>query len=171
MNNMDELDGKDKLHMQIVVQIWDKIAGLVYDRFKKEGRGVVVMFMLNDIPENLKDILPPIPVVSDPARYGTIATAYVPHSELLILEKIIGEQGVLKLDRQLLEYDPDTTIVFAFIETQENDDGSKGIVVSGFDVTPPSVFYPSKLYQMKKGLKSFFSLARDDGNNPLMNLN
>ena len=29
MNNIEDMDQKDKFHMHLVVQIWDKIAGLV----------------------------------------------------------------------------------------------------------------------------------------------
>lgn len=50
MNNFEDMDHKDKFHMHLVVQIWDKIAGLVYGRYKKEGRGVVVMFMVTTLP-------------------------------------------------------------------------------------------------------------------------
>ncbi len=37
MNNFEDMDQKDKFHMHLVVQFWDKIAGLVYGRYKKEG--------------------------------------------------------------------------------------------------------------------------------------
>jgi len=95
---------------------------------QKEGRGVVVMFNLDDIPERLKTILPSTKNLPKPPiekGHGAVATAYVSHNDLLVLEGVIGEQEVLKLDLKLGAYDPDTTIVFAMIESGQNEEGKK----------------------------------------------
>lgn len=170
MVNLDDRSDKDKFHMKLVVQIWDKIAGLAYARYKKEGRGAVIMFMLDNIPATLKEILPPLPKMIS-SRPGALATAYVPRSELLMLENIIGEQGVLRLDRKLGEYDPDTTIVFAVIETETDENGKNGVVSSGFDVTPPSFLYPREMYDKKLGFGEYSLSMKGSKNNPLLNLN
>ena len=171
MNNFDHMDKKEKFHMSLVVQIWDKIAGLVYGRYKKEGRGVVVMFMMDDIPAPLKKILPPIPnLPKTSAKYGAIATAYVPWDELLTLESIIGEQGVLKLDLKIGAYDPDTTIVFAMIETKEDENGTKAVAIAGFDVTPPYGLRPAELHK-KGAMFGAYSPFASSKNNPLLTLN
>lgn len=173
MNNFEGMDKKDKFHMSIVVQIWDKIAGLVYGRYKKEGRGAVVMFMLDDIPEPLKKILPSTKNLPKPPiekNHGAIATAYVAHDNLLMLEGVIGEQGVLKLDRKLGQYNPDTTIVFAMIESGQNKDGKKGVAVSGFEVTPPRGLRPAELYKKGAGFGAYNPFTRNK-NNPLLTLN
>jgi len=171
MNNYDDMDKKDKFHMSLVVQLWEKIAGLVYGRYKKEGRGVVVMFMMDDIPGPLKNILPPLPELPKPsAKHGAVATAYVPWDELLVLENIIGEQGVLRLDLKLGAYDPDTTIVFAMIDTEEDKEGTKAVAVSGFEVTPPRGLRPAELYKKAAGFGEFNPFNRNK-NNPLLTLN
>ena len=174
MNNFEDMDQKDKFHMYLVVQIWDKIAGLVYGRYKKEGRGVVVMFMVDDIPDPLKKILPlieglPVPIKNS-KKHGAVATAYVPWDELLALENIIGEQGVLKLDLKFGSYDPETTIVFAVIETGEDKEGKKGVAVSGFEVTPPYGLRPAELYK-KAASFGVYNLFTRSKNNPLLTLN
>ncbi len=173
MNNFEGMDKKDKFHMSIVVQIWDKIAGLVYGRYKKEGRGAVVMFMLDDIPEPLKKILPSTKNLPKPPiekNHGAIATAYVAHNDLLMLEGVTGEQGVLKLDRALGTYNPDTTIVFVMIESGQNKDGKKGVAVSGFDVTPPPCLYPKEMYK-KGAIFGSYNPLNKTKNNPLLTLN
>ncbi len=171
MNNFEDMDQKDKFHMSLVVQIWEKIAGLVYSRYKKEGRGVVVMFMMDDIPGPLKKILPQLPDLPKPsAKHGAVATAYVPWDELLALENIIGEQGVLKLDLKLGSYDPETTIVFAVIETGEDKEGKKGVAVSGFEVTPPYGLRPAELYKKAASFGVYNPFTRSK-NNPLLTLN
>jgi hypothetical protein len=171
MNNYDDMDKKDKFHMFLVVQLWEKIAGLVYGRYKKEGRGVVVMVMLDCIPVTLAHILPPPPnYPKTSAHHDAMATAYVPRDELLTLENIIGEQGVLKLDFKLGEYDPDTTIVFAMIETEEDEKGTKAVAVSGFEVTPPYGLRPAELYRKGAGFGEF-NPFNPSKNNPLLTLN
>ena len=171
MNNFDDMNEKDKFHMSLVIQIWEKIAGLVYGRYKKDGRGVVVMFMMDDIPGPLKKILPSLPELpKTSAKHGAVATAYVPWDELLTLETIIGEQGVLKLDLKLGAYDPDTTIVFAVIETAEGKEGKKAVAVSGFEVTPPHGLRPAELYKKGAGFGAYNPFTRNK-NNPLLTLN
>jgi len=171
MNNFDDMDKRDKFHMSIVVQIWKKIAGLVYGRYKKEGKGVVLMFMMDDIPAQLRKALPPLPdLPRTSAKHGAIATAYVPWDELLSLENIIGEQGVLKLDLKLGAYDPDTTIVFSVIEAVEGKYGKKDVAVSGFEVTPPYGLRPAELYKKAAGF-GVYNPFSSNKNNPLMTLN
>jgi len=171
MNSFEDMDKKDKFHMSLVVQIWEKIAGLVYGRYKKDGRGIVVMFMMDDISGLLKKILPPLPdLTKTSAKHGAVATAYVPWGELLTLENIIGEQGVLKLDLKLGAYDPDTTIVFAVIENAEGKEGKKAAAVSGFEVTPPHGLRPAELYKKGAGFGAYNPFTSSK-NNPLLTLN
>ena len=169
MQDFKNMSKKDKFHMSLVVNIWERIAGLVYSRYKKEGRGVVVMFMLDDIPGDIKEILPPLPKTIS-VRKGAVATAYVPRDELHMLEKLLGEQGLLKLDRELGQYNPDTTIVFAVIETKKDTEGTAAVTSSGFDVTPPPCLYPRELY--KNGAKfGVYDPVIRSKNNPLLTLN
>jgi len=173
MNDFEDMDKKEKFHMSLVVQIWEKIAGLVYGRYKNEGRGVVVMFNLDDIPERLKMILPftknlPKPPIEK--GHGAVATAYVSHNDLLVLEGVIGEQEVLKLDLKLGAYDPDTTIVFAMIESGQNEEGKKDVAVFGFEVTPPRGLSPAELYKKGAGFEAYNPFTSSK-NNPLLTLN
>jgi len=169
MLDYENMSTKDDVHMSIVVQIWEKIAGLVYSRYKKQGRGVVVIFMLDDVPDQLRKILPPLPKGSSD-RKGAVATAYVPRDELLMLENMLGEQGLLKLDRELGKYDPDTTIVFAVIETKKNAAGKSVVASSGFDVTPPPCLFPKELY--KNGFPiGVYDPVKKGKYNPLLTLN
>ncbi len=173
MNDFEDMSDKDKFHMSLVVQTWDKLAGLVYGRYKNEGRGVVVMFNLDDIPDRLKKILPSTKNLPKPPiekGHGAVATAYVSHNDLLMLEGVIGEQGVLKLDLKLGAYDPDTTIVFAMIESGQKEEGKKGVAVTGFDVTPPPYLYPREMYK-KGAIFGDYNPFTSSKNNPLLTLN
>ncbi len=167
MYDHEDMSEKNKFHLDIIGQIWGKMAGEIYDQYKKRGRGVVVLFMMDDIPEDLKAIIPKGAI---PSGQGAIA-AYVPWDSLLPLENMVGEQGVLKMDHKLGEYDPDTTIVFAFIEKIENDEGKKGIVSTGYEITPSPEHTPLEMYKNKVLFAHFSPINKVGKNNPIINLN
>jgi len=170
MNDYENISERNEFHLEIIGQIWGKIAADIYDQYKKRGRGAVVMFMMDDMPEELSAILPK---GAKPTGKGAVA-AYVPRDSLLPLESMIGEQGLLKMDRQLGLYDPDTTIVFAFIEKIKNDEGKKGIVSSGYEITPSPEHTPLEMYKNKVSIDSFAKYSpihRGSKDNPTINLN
>jgi hypothetical protein len=166
------MDEKKDFHLEIISQIWGKIAGEIYSQYKQRGRGIVVMFMMDDLPDELKAVLPP---GATPTGKGA-AGAYIPRDCLLPLENLVGEQGILRMDHILGQYDPDKTIVFTFIEKTENEEGKTGIKSAGYEITPPpgSELSPRELWKKRKDKIAFAAYRprnRDDKNNPIINLN
>lgn len=163
---------ENELHLEMIRQIWPKIAPDVYNNYKKQGRGIVVMFMLDSLPDEIEAILPP---GAEPTGKGA-AGAYIPRDCLLPLENLVGEQGLLRIDHILGQYDPDKTIVFAFIEKTENEEGKKGLKSAGYEIThrPGSELSPLELWKKRKE-KTEFAVFRprtgDDKNSPIINLN
>lgn len=158
---------KNKFHLDIISQIWGKIAGEIYGQYLQRGRGVVVMFMMDDLSAELKAMLPK---GAHPVGEGAVA-AYVPRDSLLPLEDFVGEQGLLRIDHKLGQYDPDTTIVFTFIEKITNDAGKRGTISIGYEISPPPEYSPKELYQNRKSHSLGMPLGRNCKFNPPINLN
>ena len=161
----EEKDEKIRFHAEIVGQIWPKIAGEIYRQTKKQGRGVVAFFMMDNFPPGLEDLLPP---GKEPTGRGAVGT-FIPRDNLLPLEELVGEQGLLSIDRQLGEYDPDTTIVFAFIEKVKNEEGKKGMLCTGVSVTPPAFLSPKTLSAKESGMDSTNPFPQKGNYNPIIN--
>lgn len=58
MNDFENLSEKNKFHLDIIGQIWGKMASEIYNQYLQRGRGVVVMLMMDDLPAELKAMLP-----------------------------------------------------------------------------------------------------------------
>ena len=54
MNDFENMSEKNKFHLDIIGQIWGKMASEIYNQYLQRGRGVVVMFMMDDLPAELK---------------------------------------------------------------------------------------------------------------------
>jgi hypothetical protein len=166
---------ENELHLEMIKQIWSKIASEVYGKYKEQGRGIVVFFMLDNMPEEVETILPPD---AEPTGKGA-AGAYIPRDYLLPLENLVGEQGLLQMDRVLGQYDPDKTIVFAFIRKFIDDDGKRGIKAAGYEITPSpeTELSPRAMWNKRKEKKEKIEFAAyrqrkpGDKNNPIINLN
>lgn len=163
---------ENELHLEMIKQVWPKIAPEIYGKYKEQGRGIVVFFILDNMPEEIDAILPP---AAEPTGRGA-AGAYIPRDYLLPLENLVGEQGLLQMDRVLGQYDPDTTIVFAFIRKTKDEDGKPGIKASGYEITPSpeTELSPRTMWKKRKEkieIAVFRPRKRDDKNNPIINLN
>ena len=169
MNDFDHKDQPevDPFHAEIISQMWERVAGDIYRQYKTRGRGVLAFFMLKDFPPGLKDLLP---LGAEPTGKGAVGT-FIPRDQLLPLEEMIGEQGLLSIDRQLGEYDPETTIVFAFIEQVKNDEGKTGIFATGLSATPPARYSPRVMAEDSQGSGSAFTFSSSKRYNPKINLN
>jgi len=164
-HDQGEQDERMRFHAEIVGQIWPKIAGDIYRQYKKQGRGVVAFFMMDNFPPGLEDLLPP---GKKPTGEGAVGS-YIPRDKLLPLEELVGEQGLLSIDRQLGEYDPDTSIVFAFIEKVQNDEGKKGMLCTGVSVTPPAFLSPKTLAAKESGMDSTNPFPQKGNYNSIIN--
>ncbi len=167
---MYEYDHENKdepiqLHAEIIGQMWPKIAGDIYRQYKSQGRGVLALFMMDDFPSGLEEILPP---GKEPTGRGAVGS-YIPRDKLLPLENLVGEQGLLSIDKQLGEYDPDTTIVFAFIEKIKNDEGKSGVYSVGYSVTPPAWLSPKAMSEKEPGMNFPSPFAKNGNYNPIIN--
>jgi hypothetical protein len=166
---------ENELHLEMITQIWPKIAPEVYSKYKEQGRGIVVFFMLDNMPDEVETILPP---GAEPTGKGA-AGAFIARDCLLPLENLIGEQGLLQMDRVLGQYDPDKTVVFAFIRKFIDDDGKPGINAAGYEITPSpeTELSPRAMWNKRKEKKekTEFAVYRHwkagDKNNPIINLN
>jgi hypothetical protein len=167
MNDFENMSEKNKFHLDIIGQIWGKMASEIYNQYLQRGRGVVVMFMMDDLPAELKAMLPK---GAHPAGEGAVA-AYVPRDSLLPLEDFVGEQGLLRIDHKLGQYDPDTTIIFAFIQKVTNDTGKRGTISIGYEISPPSEYTPKELYQNRKSHSLGMPFGRNCKFYPPINLN
>ncbi len=157
----------DRFHLELIGQMWEKVAGDIYRQYKARGRGVLALFLMNEFPPGLKDVLPS---GAEPTGRGAVGS-YIPRDKLLPLEEMIGEQGLLSIDRQLGEYDPETTIVFAFIGKVKNDEGKTGIVVTGISATPQPQYSPRAMAEKSKETGSGFHFSNNKRYNPKINLN
>ena len=157
----------DRFHLELIGQMWEKVAGDIYRQYKARGRGVLALFLMNEFPPGLKDVLPS---GAEPTGRGAVGS-YIPRDKLLPLEEMIGEQGLLSIDRQLGEYDPETTIVFAFIGKVKNDEGKTGIVVTGISATPQPQYSPRAMAEESKGSGSSFPFSNNKRYDPKINLN
>ena len=157
----------DRFHLELIGQMWGKVAGDMYRQYKSRGRGVLALFLMEDFPAGLKDVLPK---GAEPTGRGAVGT-YIPRDKLLPLEEMIGEQGLLSIDRQLGEYDPETTIVFAFIGKVKNDEGKTGIVVTGISATPQPQYSPRAMAEESQGSGSASPFSSNKRYNPKINLN
>jgi len=169
MNDYDHEDQEERnhFHAEIIGQMWGKIAGDIYRQYKTRGRGVLALFLMDDLPPCLKDVLPDN---AEPTGRGAVGT-YIPRDRLLPLENLIGEQGLLNVDRHLGEYDPETTIVFAFIDKVKNDEGKFGIVSTGYSVTPPARLSPRAMAEDSPEQGSTFPFSSSKLYNSIINLN
>jgi len=165
--NYDDPDERLRFHTEIIGQIWFKVAADIYRQYKSRGRGALTLFMMDEFPPGLEDLLPP---GREPTGRGAVGT-YIPRDKLLPLENLVGEQGLLQIDKQLGEYDPETTIVFAFISKTKNKDGSTGILSTGYAVKPPEWCSPRSLYDNKPRVDTTMLSIKKDGSNPKINLN
>ena len=157
----------DRFHLELIGQMWGKVAGDMYRQYKSRGRGILALFLMEDFPAGLKDVLPK---GAEPTGRGAVGT-YIPRDKLLPLEEMIGEQGLLGIDRQLGEYDPETTIVFAFIGKVKNDEGKTGIVVTGISATPQPQYSPRAMAKESKETSSASPFSNNKRYNPKINLN
>ena len=160
-------DARNQLHAAIISQIWDKMAPEIYAQYLKRGRGVLVFFMMDEFPPGLEDL---IPEGKEPTGMGAVG-AYIPRNQLLPLEGLIGEQGLLATDRMLGEYDPETTIVCSFIEKSINSEGKPGTFAAGYSITPPPRVSPRAMYEAKAKKESPLKPIQGGKNSPLINLN
>ena len=48
----------DRFHLELIGQMWGKVAGDMYRQYKSRGRGVLALFLMEDFPAGLKDVLP-----------------------------------------------------------------------------------------------------------------
>ena len=169
MNEFDQKDQPDvdPFHAEIISQMWEKVAGDIYRQYKTRGRGVLALFLMKDFPPGLKDVLPS---GAEPTGRGAVGT-YIPRDQLLPLEEMIGEQGLLSIDRQLGEYDPETTIVFTFIEKVKNDEGKTGVFATGLSATPPARYSPRAMSEDSPETDSTFHISSSKRYNPKINLN
>lgn len=54
----DDQEERNQFHAEIIGQMWGKIAGDIYRQYKTRGRGVLALFLMDDLPPCLKDVLP-----------------------------------------------------------------------------------------------------------------
>lgn len=166
MLNKNDIPDENKIHMMIIMQIWEDLAADIYQAYKEQGRGVVVMFMMDTLPDPLKARLP-----RDGAIKKGALSAYISHDNLLVLEELVGERGVLRIDRQINQYNPDTTILFAFLRKGVSEGGEPGIASFGYEITPPSRLSPLEMYKKKNPLSARKIFPFDSNQHPLISLN
>jgi hypothetical protein len=165
-DNTDD-EGRKQLHAEIISQLWDKLASEAYSQYLKRGRGLLVFLMMNELPPGLEDLIPP---GKKPTGNGAVGS-YIPRDQLLPLEGLIGEQGLLATDRMLGEYDPETTIICAFIEKGKNGEGKTGTISIGYVITPPPWVSPRAMFEAKAKKESPLRPYRGGKDSPLINLN
>jgi len=165
-DNTDK-EGRNQLHAAIISQLWDKLAGEIYGQYLKQGRGVLVFFMMDEIPPGVEDLLPP---GAEPTGRGW-AGAYILHDQLLPLEGLIGEQGLLATDRMLGEYDPETTVICAFIEKNTSNEGKTGTYSAGYVISPPPWVSPRTMYEARTKKDNPLRPYKGGKDSPLINLN
>jgi len=167
MPALDNLPDDRELHQMIIMKIWKDIAPDIYRAYLEIGRGVVAMFMMDTMPEMLKDILPE----GEGVISGSVMSAYIPLDKLNTLEDLVGLEGVLKIDEQVHRYDPATSIVFAFFNKKVTSDGTRGVSSCGYEITPSAGESPLELYK-KKGPVSVRRInPKKSADHPLINLN
>jgi len=158
---------RNKLHASIISQLWDTLAVEAYSQYLKRGRGALVFFMTDELPPEIENLIPP---GKKPTGMGAVGT-YIPRDQLLPLEELIGEQGLLATDRMLGEYDPETTVVCAFIEKTKSSEGKTGTASAGYVLTPPPWVSPRAMFEAKAKKESPLRPYRGGKDSPLINLN
>jgi len=157
MPNIDNLPDDKELHQMIIMKIWNDLAGDIYQAYLKQGRGVVAMFMMDTLPEMLKDVMPE----GEGVISGSVMSAYIPLDMLNTLEDLVGLEGVLKI----------TSIVFAFFNKRVNSDGTRGVSSCGYEITPPADMSPLELYKKKGRVSVRRIYPKKAHDHPLINLN
>ena len=160
-------EGRNKLHASIISQLWDKLAAEAYSQYLKRGRGVLVFFMTDELPPEIENMIPP---GKKPTGMGAVGS-YIPRDQLLPLEELIGEQGLLATDRMLGEYDPETTIICAFIEKGINSKGKTGTISVGYCIEPPPWVSPRAMYEASAKKENPLRPYQGGKDSPLINLN
>lgn len=167
MPGINNVPDDRQLHQMIIMKIWEDIAPDIYRAYLEQGRGVVAMFMLDTLPDFLKDRM----LEGEGVISGSVMSAYIPLKKLNTLEDLVGFEGVLKIDEQVHRYDPKKSIVFAFFNKKVKRDGTRGVSATGYEVTPPSRHSPLEMYK-KKGPVSVRRIhPKEDHDHPLINLN
>jgi hypothetical protein len=167
MTTLDNLPKNNDLHQLIIMKIWKDIAPDIYRAYLEIGRGVVAMFMMDTLPEMLKDVVPE----GEGVISGSIMTAYIHLDRLNTLEELIGLEEVLKLDEQLYRYDPAKSIVFVFLNKKANSDGTHGVYHISYEITPHPALSPLELYKKKRSISVRRIDPKKDNDYPLINLN
>ena len=110
---MSSIPDERRRHLKVIGTIWTDVAPRIYAAFKREGRGVFVLFRVADFPF-LKDMVPP-PHPPGLTEEKGILGAYVPRKALILLEPLVGEKALLDLDRMAGKYNPEEEIIFVFL--------------------------------------------------------
>lgn len=170
MSSIPNLPDENEIHMMITMEIWDDMAGHIYQAYLEQGRGVVAMLMMDALPDNLKAMLPKTPE-KDGVIQGGILSAYIPLDSLNTLEDLVGLEGVLKIDEQVHRYDPAASILFAFFNKKVTSDGKRGVSCCGYEITPPARISPLEMYK-KEGAVSVRRIdPQKSDDHPLITLN
>jgi hypothetical protein len=114
---MSSIPDERRRHLKIIGMIWTDVAPRIYAAYKREGRGVFVLFRMADFPF-LKDMVP-LPHPPGLTEEQGILGAYVPRKALILLEPLVGEKALLDLDRMSGAYDPEEEIIFVFLFKKE----------------------------------------------------
>ncbi|MFO8037575.1 MAG: hypothetical protein R6U57_13210 [Anaerolineales bacterium] len=110
---MSSIPDERRQHLKIIGTIWTDVAPRIYAAYKREGRGVFVLFRVADFPF-LKDMVP-LPQPPGLKEGEGILGAYVPRKALILLEPLVGEKALLDLHRMAGAYNPEEEIVFVFL--------------------------------------------------------
>lgn len=156
-----------ELHQMIMMKIWEDIAADIYRSYLQRGKGVVAMFMLDTLPDFLKDQMPE----GEGVMSGSIMSIYIPLARLRTLEDLVGLEGVLKIDEQVHRYDPTKSIVFAFFNKKINSDGTRAVSCCGYEMTPPAYLSPLAMYRKKGPVTRRRAAPQKSEDHPLINLN
>ena len=167
MPNVNNLPDDKELHQMIIMKIWKDIAADIYRAYLEQGRGVVAMFMLDSLPDFLKDQVPE----GEGVISGSVMSAYIPLDRLHTLEDLVGLEGVLTMDEQAHRYDPAASIVFAFFNKRAASDGIRGVSCVGYEMTPPSRYSPQEMYKKKDPVSVRGIDPKKGDDHPLINLN
>lgn len=167
MSGTGNLPDHKKLHQMIMMKIWEDIAADIYQSYLRHGRGVLAMFMLDTLPDFLKDQLPE----GEGVMRGSIMSIYIPLARVHTLEELVGLEGVLKIDEQVHRYDPAKSIVFAFFNKKVAMDGTRGVSCRGYEMTPPARLSPLAMYRKKGPVVRQSGAPTKSGEHPLINLN
>lgn len=110
---MNNIPDERRQHLKIIGTIWTDVAPRIYAAYKREGRGILVLFRVDDFPF-LKEMVP-VPHPPGLKEGEGILGAYVPRKAMILLEALVGEKALLDLDRMAGTYDPEEEIIFVFL--------------------------------------------------------